>query len=288
MRLVVVIGIEAAIALQHAEAARVLVDESGDLQRSAVGDRTPDPFAGAGQNLQARRCRGRWRARRRDEGGRAGRTDKRPPWTPRPRWSTSTRAKSVSSVSMIVASPARTVKRKAPVRLVESSRAWTIKRVGRRARLFDPERSEYRKFLALRIAGADRQAARGKAVALASGERAEEGRAMEDRPRPTSLRRRRPSGSALRKSRGRVALSARPACRNRTSSDRMRAFAPGRSRRRKRSIGAVNTNPRCSGSSVKGECESAQIAVPALRRIEANCSKVSEGNGSGSGAVGAL
>ena len=38
-----------------------------------------------------------------------------------------------------------------------------IKRIGRRARLFDPDRAENRKFLALRIAGADRQAARGDA-----------------------------------------------------------------------------------------------------------------------------
>ena len=53
-------------------------------------------------------------------------------------------------------------------------------RVGRRARLLDPQGAEQREFLALRLAGADRQAARVEAVGLAAREAAEKGRALED------------------------------------------------------------------------------------------------------------
>ena len=53
-------------------------------------------------------------------------------------------------------------------------------RVGRRARLLDPQGAEQRELLALRFAGADRQAARVEAVGLAAREAAEKGRALED------------------------------------------------------------------------------------------------------------
>ena len=54
-------------------------------------------------------------------------------------------------------------------------------RVGGRARLFDPKRAKDRKFLALRVAGANRQPARADAVGLAAREAAKERRALEDR-----------------------------------------------------------------------------------------------------------
>ena len=54
-------------------------------------------------------------------------------------------------------------------------------RVGGGARLFDPQRAEKWKFLALGVAGADRQAARVDAVGLAAREAAKKCRALEDR-----------------------------------------------------------------------------------------------------------
>ncbi len=53
MRGVVVEGVQDARALEKAEAARIHVAERGNLQGVATGDRAPQPFAGAGENLQS-------------------------------------------------------------------------------------------------------------------------------------------------------------------------------------------------------------------------------------------
>ena len=82
---------------------------------------------------------------------------------------------------MIVASPARSVKRKAPVRLAESSSAWMTSVSAAGLGFSIHKRAEERKFFALRVAGADRQPARADAVGLAARQRAEERRALEDR-----------------------------------------------------------------------------------------------------------
>src|SRR5271156_4475925 len=180
VRVVVAERIEIAVALQQSETARILVAEGGDLQRLAIGDGAPYPFPRAGQDLQtghvidilahviaaevtqaAEQIHARHRAEPEmvdgdtreqrqfgvDDGGVPG-----------------------VQGEAEVASQAGGIEQRVD-----------DERVGGRARLLDPERAEQWKFFALRIARANRKAARADAIALSSREAAEERRTLKNR-----------------------------------------------------------------------------------------------------------
>src|ERR1700677_2373640 len=163
MRLVVAERIEIAIALQQTETTRILVAEGGDLQRLAIGDGTPYPFPRAGQDLQAghvidalakvvaaavietaEQIHAGHRAEPQmiDRGARKQR-----------QFGVDDGGVSGVQSETVGAGQARGVEERV-----------NHKRVRGGARLLNPERAEQRKFLALRISGADRKTARAHSV----------------------------------------------------------------------------------------------------------------------------
>ena len=181
MRVVVVKRVERAGALQKSETARVEIGKGRDLQRLAVGDGAPQPFAAAGQNLQS----GRLVDRGADIVGaamvEAAEEVGARPWRPNPSLSTATRAISVVSVSMMVVSSGtqRKAKRAGNARRIEQR--MNGQSIRGRIGLFDPELAEKRKFLARFVAAPNRETASRDAERLAVRPRAVEARALENR-----------------------------------------------------------------------------------------------------------
>src|SRR3984957_8151218 len=180
VRVVVAERFEIAVAMQQSETARILVAEGGDLQRFAIGDGAPYPFSRAVQDLQTGHvidvlahvvaaavieAAEHIHARHRTEPDMVD------------RYTREQRQFGVDDGGV----PGVQGEAEGASQAGGIEQRVDDERVGGGARLLDPERAKQWKFLALRIARANRKAARADAIELSSREAAKERRALKNR-----------------------------------------------------------------------------------------------------------
>src|ERR1700722_14168756 len=180
MLVVVLKRIKRTAALKKAVAVRVLVDKSRYLQRLTIGYRTPNPFALAGEHLQpvdlvnvradfvhlgmeqvAEQIDAAHRAQAEMVDG------------------DTCENRQFGVDNRRLSGAQREAKGAGDARRVEQS--VNDQSIGGERRLFDPHRAKKRKFLALRISGVNRQAARRDPERLTAGLGAKEARPLIDR-----------------------------------------------------------------------------------------------------------